>query len=46
MKAIWNKMSLKGLAMLKCESRARLHAVRYKWQPDPAMFCSYYFKTG
>ena len=27
---VLNKMSLKGLAMLKCESRTSLHAVQYK----------------
>ena len=45
---IWNKMwSLKGLAMLKCESRTSLLAVQRKWQPGSVlMFCSYHFKNG
>ena len=39
--------SLKGLAMLKCESRTILHVVKYKLQPGSVlMLCSYYFKNG
>ena len=44
----WNKMwSLKSLAMVKCESRNSLHAVKCKWQPGSVLtFCSYYFISG
>ena len=44
----WNKMlSLKSLAMLKCESRTSVYAVQYKCQPGSVMmFCPYYFRNG
>ena len=33
--------------MLKCESRASLQTVQYKWQPASAMmFCSYCYKNS
>ena len=44
----WNKIwPLKYLVKLKCERRASLHAVQYKWQTGfVLMFCSYCFENG
>ena len=44
----WSKIqSLRSLAVLKCEGRTILHAVKYRRQPGSAlMFCFYHFKNG